>query len=259
VDYTLDSSPTWEAPNDAPPQELGTGGIFINEIYPTGGAGSAFIELFNYSFQTIDVSNWEIVATQVFTIPSGTEIDSGGYFVLFEEAFPQNFGCGPEGDNIYLMNDEGVRLDQMGWWGGWASDSSWSAIPDGNRTTTVGFNLATCPDFHRAFPSPGGHTAVPPNGRDDHTIAAQMLNLGPAYPNPFNASTQITYSLDRAGEVKLVIYDILGREVTTLFNGMGFPGTHSVIWQPNRLASGTYYALLKTTSDTRIIHMTLLK
>ena len=50
------------------------------------------------------------------------------------------------------------------------------------------------------------------------------------YPNPFNPITHIDYGLPEASHVKLVIYDILGREVTTLVNGMEEPGYKSLTW-----------------------------
>jgi hypothetical protein len=256
-EFTLDMSSTWEQPNDPPTQELGTGGVFINEVYPMEGAGMAFIELYNITSQVIDISGWDIIATQVFTIPSGVTINPAGYYVLYENDFPAGFGCGPEGDNIYLMKDNGVRVDQMGWWGGWASDSSWSVIPDGNRNESTGYNLATCQDFHRIVPTPGGQSGI--RRPNDQALTAQLLKLGPIYPNPFNATTQICYSLDRQGEAKLIIYDILGREVTTLFHGSGIPGAHSVIWQPTEVASGTYYAVLKTDHEARTMKITLMK
>ena len=65
--------------------------------------------------------------------------------------------------------------------------------------------------------------------------------LLPAYPNPFNPVTSITYSLNEAQNVKLSIYDIMGREVQVLENGFKDNGEHSVSWDASGFASGIYY------------------
>ncbi|HFE64491.1 MAG TPA: T9SS type A sorting domain-containing protein, partial [Caldithrix sp.] len=65
------------------------------------------------------------------------------------------------------------------------------------------------------------------------------------YPNPFNSSTQITFELNRAGDVSLQVYNLIGQKVRTLVNGRKLVGTHRVKWngrddlgQP--VASGVY-------------------
>jgi hypothetical protein len=60
------------------------------------------------------------------------------------------------------------------------------------------------------------------------------------YPNPFNPSTKISYLLPKASDVKLVVYDLLGREVITLVNEFRTAGTHTVEFNASNLASGVY-------------------
>jgi hypothetical protein len=61
------------------------------------------------------------------------------------------------------------------------------------------------------------------------------------YPNPFNPSTKITYTIPKDGKVKLSIYDILGREISTLVNENKTMGKYSVGFNSDRLSSGTYF------------------
>ena len=60
------------------------------------------------------------------------------------------------------------------------------------------------------------------------------------YPNPFNPSTTISYQLGESGRVRLQVFDILGREVTTLTDGMQGAGPHVTTFDASRLASGVY-------------------
>lgn len=64
--------------------------------------------------------------------------------------------------------------------------------------------------------------------------------LSQNYPNPFNPSTKISYSIPNSGKVKLVIYDVLGREVKILVNQEQHAGTYIVDFDAERLSSGVY-------------------
>jgi hypothetical protein len=62
------------------------------------------------------------------------------------------------------------------------------------------------------------------------------------YPNPFNPSTQFDFDLPEGGNVSLSIYDVLGRQITELVNGVREAGYHSVTWNATDQASGVYLA-----------------
>ena len=67
------------------------------------------------------------------------------------------------------------------------------------------------------------------------------FTLSPAYPNPFNPVTNIRFSLPIDSEVSLSIYNLQGREVSTLINTNMDAGYHSVVWDANSYASGVYF------------------
>lgn len=60
------------------------------------------------------------------------------------------------------------------------------------------------------------------------------------FPNPFNPSTTIQFAVPKAGEYKLVVYNILGQQVAELLNTQLQPGVHNVQFNANQLASGVY-------------------
>lgn len=70
------------------------------------------------------------------------------------------------------------------------------------------------------------------------------------YPNPFNPETRIQYQNPQSSHITLEVFDILGRKVKTLVDGIKQPGIHSVIWDGtndlnNQVASGVYFYTLK--------------
>ncbi|HEX2867783.1 MAG TPA: T9SS type A sorting domain-containing protein [Ignavibacteriales bacterium] len=79
------------------------------------------------------------------------------------------------------------------------------------------------------------------------------------YPNPFNPSTVINYTITKAGMVTLKVYNILGREVATLQNGVQEAGVHSVQFNASDLPSGIYIYTLQAGQFTSSRKLMLLK
>jgi len=99
---------------------------------------------------------------------------------------------------------------------------------------------------------------------DDNSALPLQTSLFANYPNPFNATTSISYALADAGQVQLEIFDITGRMVKTLIDGYQAAGTYSVTWdglndQGKVTASGTYFFRLKTENENFVRKMALLK
>jgi hypothetical protein len=69
----------------------------------------------------------------------------------------------------------------------------------------------------------------------------KVYSLSQNYPNPFNPSTSIQYALPKSGFVTLRLYDVLGKEVSTLVNEMQQPGTYNFHFDASNLASGVYF------------------
>ena len=79
------------------------------------------------------------------------------------------------------------------------------------------------------------------------------------YPNPFNPATYIAYDLGETGWVQLIVYDLLGREVTTLVDAIKAPGHHIVSFDGGRLSSGIYIYRLMVNGIMRSKRMLLVK
>ncbi len=79
------------------------------------------------------------------------------------------------------------------------------------------------------------------------------------YPNPFNPSTVISYQLPVASDVKLVVFDVLGREVATIVDGLEEPGHKSVEWNAGGVASGVYFYQLQARDFVQTLKLLLLR
>jgi N-acetylmuramoyl-L-alanine amidase len=87
----------------------------------------------------------------------------------------------------------------------------------------------------------------------------ENMELDQNYPNPFNPSTNISFALPQRSKVSLKVYDMLGREVATLFSGTKAPGRHAVKFDASSLSSGMYLYRLTTDFGSITKKMTLLK
>lgn len=102
-------------------------------------------------------------------------------------------------------------------------------------------------------------------GTTSHTILLPVtLELGQNYPNPFNPETVISFALPDARNVRLEVFDLLGRKVVTLFEGPMIPGAHQVRWDGyNQLgapaASGIYLYRLQAGAQQIQKKMVLLR
>ncbi len=87
----------------------------------------------------------------------------------------------------------------------------------------------------------------------------EVYSLSQNYPNPFNPTTQITFSVPKAGNVELTVYNMLGQKVATLINGAVTAGQHSATFVSRDLASGVYFYRLVAGDYTSTMKMILMK
>ena len=88
--------------------------------------------------------------------------------------------------------------------------------------------------------------------------APTQFALPTNHPNPFNASTEISFGMPAPAKVEFIVFDILGREITSEVKLFG-AGQHSIIWNGSDKASGVYYYTLNIGAETYTGKMTLLK
>jgi hypothetical protein len=83
--------------------------------------------------------------------------------------------------------------------------------------------------------------------------------LGNNYPNPFNPTTKISFGLPRSSNTKLIVYDLLGREVITLVNDKLEAGSYNIEWDAGNYSSGVYFYKLESGNFVQTKKMVLIK
>jgi hypothetical protein len=100
-------------------------------------------------------------------------------------------------------------------------------------------------------------------GISDEQLIPKNFELYPNYPNPFNPSTKIKYSVPVGANghtpLQLKVYDILGREIATLVNEKKAPGNYEVNFNAKNLPSGVYLYRIQAGSFKEVRKMILLK
>ncbi|MEN9838736.1 MAG: hypothetical protein RL177_215 [Bacteroidota bacterium] len=155
-----------------------------------------------------------------------------------------------------LSVNSGRAVDSLRWQ--YAEGATAFVIPRSMAVSADGLTMYLG-TFSTGVPAVQKFTRASQTSVDRDNVRADGFALSQNYPNPFNPSTSISYTLPEAGMTTLKVYDMLGREVATLVNGVVSQGTHSVTFNASNLGSGVYMYELRS-GNTRITNkMTLMK
>ncbi len=89
--------------------------------------------------------------------------------------------------------------------------------------------------------------------------APSSFSLYQNYPNPFNPNTKINFDIPKSSYVKIIIYDMLGKEIVTLVNEKLTPGTYSVDWNASDFPSGIYFYRMQSGNFNQTKQMLMIK
>jgi hypothetical protein len=90
--------------------------------------------------------------------------------------------------------------------------------------------------------------------------APRVFSLHQNYPNPFNPATQIKFTVENAEHASVKIYNLMGQEAATLYDGVAEPGRyHTVVFDASRFSSGIYYCRIVTEHHSAVLKMVLTK
>ena len=85
------------------------------------------------------------------------------------------------------------------------------------------------------------------------------FDLHPVFPNPFNPTATISYSLSQPNKTTIEVYNLIGQKIATLYDGYQVAGEHTLNWQAKDFASGIYFINLTSGEMTKTARVTLIK
>jgi protocatechuate 3,4-dioxygenase beta subunit len=168
-------------------------------------------------------------------------------YVTSQFAFPDAVNAAVYNTALYVAKGQNSLTN--------ATDSIFGSANPENQVMAVTPN-ATTGGYEGAFTI--GINA-PTTGINESNVEPGGFRLNQNFPNPFNPSTTITYHLPSSSDVKLVVYDTLGREVATLVDEKKSAGTHEIKFEGSKLSSGFYIYKLSAGSFVEAKEMLLIK
>ena len=184
----------------------------------------------------------------------------GNYYLETGEAY------GPE-DPIWTYSASGFYSNHLGGCqrlpngNTMIAESTSGRIFEVNEAGAVQWNYDVSGEIPRVLRYGLTYSGLAPLGLQVSTPDTQAAgySLAQNYPNPFNPKTTIAYELPQAGWTTLKVYDMNGREVATLVDGMQDAGSKSVVFDGTGLSSGIYLYKLNAEGVTEMRRLALLK
>ncbi len=247
-----------------------TENIFINEFLAKNNTVNVdefsenddWLELYNNSSDTINLHNhylsddldnltkWKFSDNDILVAPND-------YLLIWcdndesQGVLHTNFKLSGNGEFIALTNPDGVTVIDTLAFGEQLEDISFGRFPDGSS------------QWIEMSPSPG-YSNIEGLSTNNSAMIPNKYYLYPNYPNPFNPITSFVYDLPKHSQVKVSIYNTLGREIKTLVNREQNNGSYIIQWDGNdtygnRVSSGLYLYHLNANSFNQTRRMILLK
>jgi len=183
--------------------------------------------------------------------------------VWFSTTQPRSFSDASQRTNLMVMRDSIIsRYSNKQWT---RVIDFWTGMADANGNILPAFNSGDGVHLNNR-----GHRLLYERVVEAHVLTytgiaqpgealPEAYQLYRNYPNPFNPGTTIRYDLPRNTRVRLAVYDITGREVALLRDGLQQAGRHEVQWNGALFASGVYMIKMQTDEWSQVNKMMLIK
>lgn len=237
---------------------VGTGnqGSQKGYIYMSPNSGSSWIKIdsLNSPVNNITLDGAIIYATN-YSLWKST--NNGGNWTEYKPNNSSVYSMTITGNYIFLGTNQGIYMSANG-------GTTWVLKNQGLPSSGTGYYLSTQGNY--LFTSFGQANSLVYRRLLSETIDVRQISsvvtdyaLEQNYPNPWNPATKIEYSIPKSGLVTLKVFDILGKEISTLVDENQSPGTYSVNFQGAELPSGIYFYRLQAGSYTETKQMILIK
>ena len=270
--------------------------IAINEFFFRNASGTSvpdYVELSNFGDSDVDVTGWTLMGEELSgNISAGGHVVVAGEDPFFNEdgdefyagddlpnSMYADISLSTSSDEIDLLDASGSEIDYVAYGDGWpvgndnrghsvellnptldnADVSSWVSV-DASCVSDYLYGEDGSDEDVSNFGSPGFENCNYDESLDiEEYIFPTDYSLLNAYPNPFNPSTTINYSIPVTGMVKINVFDMLGRELALLSNEMMQPGYYSITWNASDYPSGMYLITLQSDKYFATQKVTLIK
>ncbi|MSP64422.1 MAG: T9SS type A sorting domain-containing protein [Ignavibacteria bacterium] len=210
--------------------------LYVDNPGQQGGIKSLLTPGASYIFKKKSLTPGYIIEGK---IPFKSIADSSGdtkYTPTFGDRIPIDFSINDNDGKTYNPNNPWEARDGILCYSILNNDNAWQ---DMWRWTYTWISTAT-------------------NVKQDD-IVANKFELQQNYPNPFNPTTNISFSIPKSGNVKMKIFDLIGREVMTIFDEHKNAGSYTLKFNASQLASGMYVYKIESGDFTDSKKMMLLK
>jgi photosystem II stability/assembly factor-like uncharacterized protein/subtilisin-like proprotein convertase family protein len=237
-----------------------------SRVYRTtdGGNSWSFTTLpqgtgFNINIAAFDANN--VFVTMQQALPAVRRSTDGGATFFNPnpglQTAPTAIAARPNTNELYVTTSNSILV---------STDNGNTWTPEAIPSTITGLNFLIFANERNGWACGANGMIVKyspstiPTANVSNPIAKPTsFKLVQNYPNPFNPSTTIGYQISTLSEVKLEVFDVLGRRVATLVNEQQPPGFYTVNFNATRLASGVYFYRLQAGSFVETKKMMLVK
>jgi len=242
---------------------LNPGDLVVNELMaqntktvtdPTGDYAD-WIELYNNTANVLSLDNLYMSDTYSnllkWQFPAGTTVAPDGYLIVWadedleQEGLHADFKLSASGESVILSYPDGTKIEEIAF-GPQTADKGYARVPNG-----TGAFVIQNPTFNLNNDSLLGI---------DEGVAME-ISVFKNFPNPFTQQTIITYQLAEVLYVQLKVYDLLGRELTTLVDEYQQLGSYKVSYKAQEDISpgGIYYCRIIAGGHSEVIKMVCLR
>ena len=243
--------------------------LVINEINYNSGSNfpaDDWLEVLNPGDVSVSLKDWRISdGSNTFVLPEFAYIPAGGYVVLCTDTTRLNlvysdidfvygnvpFNLSNGGDSLYLYDatdrlvDSLIYDDALPWPDGADGSGYTLELREDHLDNAVAENWGVSAVYGG---TPGRSNSIVSSVDEQSENTPKTFWLGQNFPNPFNSTTTIEYTLPQSGYVRLYVYDILGREIETLVEKYQEAGLYTFIWK-SEVPSGIYFYRVEIASE----------
>lgn len=274
ISLSVDSLPVAPPVSDAPL-------VFSEIFYDTPGidGDEEWIEIYNPTDSTVNLAGWFFTDNNgygaTFVFPDESIMQPQSYFTVANEAvdflrfygydadlYASLPGLNNSGDAVLLFSPDSVLIDQVAWEGGasrglptgWGNATEPRALRgESIERSDVSVDTDSFTDWVVIRGNGNPQTQAPIITEfNPFTVSTEvdpgfgLTRLSQNYPNPTHGPTSIEYALARAGEVSVILYDMLGREVELLVDTYQEAGAYAVSADFSYLPNGVYVYRMQT-------------